>query len=88
MLTHRNLLLNGYYIGDCQRIHRVGPNLHSGAVLSLLRLRGRRENLAIDHRVLEARRVLFDDVEAAIGVFVAQRIGPRAVLRARTARTA
>ena len=39
MLSHRNLLLNAYYVGECQRFTDARPHLHSGAVLSLLRLR-------------------------------------------------
>ncbi len=38
-LSHRNLLLNAYYVGGCQRMSEQRPDLHSGAVLSLLRLR-------------------------------------------------
>ena len=39
MLTHRNLLLNAFYVGECRTDHGVGSDLHSGSVLSLLRLR-------------------------------------------------
>ena len=39
MLAHRNLLLNAFYVGVCQRFTLGRPDLHSGAVLPLFRLR-------------------------------------------------
>ena len=39
MLSHRNLLMNAYHVGQRLGFHRARPALHSGAVLSLFRLR-------------------------------------------------
>ena len=36
-LSHRNILNNGYFVGELLPLHRGGPDLHPGAVLPLLR---------------------------------------------------
>ena len=52
MLTHYNVVNNGFNIGECMELHRKGPALHPGPVLPLLRLRARRDGVRhprLDH---------------------------------------
>ena len=43
MLTHRNILNNGFYIGERQKFTAAGPRLPAGAAVPLLRLRAGRD---------------------------------------------
>src|SRR5579863_9243046 len=55
--------------------HRTLKNASAGQTKFLLEIE-RREDLPVDHRCFETRRVTLDNVEATVGILVAKRVGP------------
>ena len=56
--------------------HRALKDAAAGEAERRFEIHGR-EDLTVDHGVLEPRSVTFDDVKTAIGILVAQGVGPR-----------